>query len=343
MITLVTGVPGSGKTYYAVHHIWKLSPPEREKVLHNIDGLKVGTTFDSLLSSENLQIQTLCSDSYHAHEKRFHGYKFVIDECQTFLGGSLRSQDILRFFQLHRHYGIDVILITQDYKLVSQKISSLAEFQLRAVSDIANPLPGTFLYKKMVGYESIGKEVLRKRKEVFALYKTATELSAQSKKRPMLYLAAAGVILVVLAGFLLHRLTGLSSRSKNVFQKSSFSTDSGNSSGLLERAVRRKVSSRSSRFGSGDSLPASLTSKLGGCPYTLNSISSSSGVTVFFLGQMIPVKDFPYPVFKAGKSYIALLPDDMFSYLKNFAPVDPSPRDERDVVRSGGRSRKNES
>lgn len=117
MITLVTGVPGAGKTLFAVSKIVdNIKSSNPRPVFTNIDGLD----YDRLkcFPLSEAQIYDL---------SQFSGMSAVviIDECQRFYpprpSGS-KVPDYIAYFNVHRHDGIDIILISQGPKLIDKQL-----------------------------------------------------------------------------------------------------------------------------------------------------------------------------------------------------------------------------
>ena len=207
-IEIVTGVPGSGKSYYSVHRIKKLLDTSgRFLVLHNIEGLApldnrcisinwVSIDFNAQAMQERLK--SLRSEYHLQDSDLIHIY---VDEAQRFFPPDLKDADIFYFFDYHRHYGVNITLITQHEKKLTFKITSLAEVEIRAVSSRINPF-GSFVYKLSSGGEQYATERLSKDKAVFALYKSFQAGSGTVKKSRFRYIVLAILVLAVVAWFI---------------------------------------------------------------------------------------------------------------------------------------------
>lgn len=111
MLILVTGVPGSGKTLYAVGLI-KQYLSEGRSVYADIDGLVLPGVLPAPDDWRD------CPD----------GSVVVYDECQQRFGpdGAGRSgREDIQDLEIHRHRGFDIILITQHPKLLHAHIRRL--------------------------------------------------------------------------------------------------------------------------------------------------------------------------------------------------------------------------
>lgn len=316
MITLVTGVPGSGKTYFAVHHISTLSKDEQKKILHNVEGLKLGKPIDDYCIENNCSPIDLFKDSFHTQHKEFRGYKFIIDECQSIFPKSLKDQDVQRFFQLHRHYGIDIILLSQDYKLVNQDIALLAEYQYRAVSDTANPIPKTFFYRQTIGYENIGKKYLPKKKKVFDLYKTADfdQSKTRKKSRPMLKLIVIAVIAIIFAAVFGYRWVSGKGKERTPEQQAMIEKAEENKKSVLQQSIQQQRQSNQTNTSGTTPYPASLQEKYGGVIMKMDVINDSTGRYVILLGTPIRTDHFPYPLVKTRFGIAAVVPEEIYNY-----------------------------
>jgi zona occludens toxin (predicted ATPase) len=52
----------------------------------------------------------------------------IIDECQTLFRSQTRvDPEVLRLLEVHRHYGLDLVLMCQDYRQVTQTVTRLVE------------------------------------------------------------------------------------------------------------------------------------------------------------------------------------------------------------------------
>lgn len=311
MDTIVTGKKGSGKTYYAVHRISKLPPEEQKKVLHNIDGLKLGKTFYEYAKEKGITFLDIWKNSYHESTDDLHGFLFVYDECQHEFDTYFKDKEVLKFFQMSRHYNIDVILLSQDYKLICPKISVHAELQLRAVPDTVNPVPGCFVYREMSGFEEVDRQTIRKQKKIFSLYKSAnySKGSERKKKRPMMRMALFGVVLSVFAVFLLFRFFGGFGDSDKQDSTSLSSSDSS----LFSRPEPPQHQSQFSNDTSDNQYPVSISEKLDGIPLPLSVFQDHTGVYALLLGVPYAFDNFPFQIVKTRFGYVALVTQDVYT------------------------------
>ena len=200
-IEILTGVPGAGKSYYAVYRIYQLLHRDdwTGLVLHNIEGLSVPDnrcilcTWDtSSFSVEKMSeyLNKLRLEYNLSSEDVIH---FYIDEAQRFFPPELKDSQVLYFFDYHRHFGVHITLITQHEKKLTYKITTLSDLEIRAVSSRINPF-GSFIYKLSSSGEHFGTERLSKKPEIFSLYQSFRAGTGKAKKSRFRYLVLALVV-----------------------------------------------------------------------------------------------------------------------------------------------------
>lgn len=197
-LRIITGVPGAGKTYFAVDHLIKnycdafgdtFELRENSLIVTNIEGLLLDsidlkTSIDKVGSFEkffSIEVQKKITEKY---QKLGKSVVYVIDESQQFFHRRFYDRDVFSFFETHRHFGIDVYLITQNVNLLSKDLISLAEYEIRAVPRTLSI--GGFNYLKKSNREIIGRSFLRKNKKVFRMYKSMSGSETEKIKSPYL-------------------------------------------------------------------------------------------------------------------------------------------------------------
>jgi len=205
MIQILTGVPGGGKSYYAVYRILDLLK-DGEIVVHNIHGLT-----DERATSWDFGQMPLDADSLFKEFDLLRLAKNVppetlihvfIDEAQRFWPYEYKDSRGVFFFDFHRHHGLNITLITQDIKKISIKISTLAEQEIRAVKPMFQLTPG-FQYNLLSSGEMFGKERLPKKPEVFAAYTSFLAGSGKAKKSKYAYAIPVVIVFAVVMFFVL--------------------------------------------------------------------------------------------------------------------------------------------
>lgn len=309
MITLLTGIPGSGKSYWVVNHLSKLN--DHSKILHNVEGLKLGNSLDSFALEKNLSKLSFFKKSFHESNNEFRGWTFVIDEAAELFPKNFKDTDVISFFDYHRHYGIDIFLLTQDIKKVCPDITCLSETHYRAASGASNPIPGFLLYQQIVGGEAVSRKFLRKKKSIFKLYKSASDNSSSTLNIGKVY---AVVAIIGIIGFAL----GMK------YWFNSFRPGPANPPPLADPRLDTQKSlhldtkiSKSSSIKDQESSD-SLSSVLGGRPYPLSMIRDYSGVHYVFYGQIYRKEYFPFKVVKTRVGEVALLPPDIYAQVVEY-------------------------
>jgi len=121
MITIITGLPGNGKTLYAISYVKAWAEKDKRTVFyHGIKDLK-------------LDWQSIDPQKWFEAPA---GSIIVIDECQTVFRprtlGAL-PPDYVAKLETHRHQGLDIVLITQHPMLCDTSIRRLTGRHLHVV------------------------------------------------------------------------------------------------------------------------------------------------------------------------------------------------------------------
>lgn len=177
MITLITGVPGAGKTALAVRELLALRG--ERPVFSNINGLKI----------DHFPIDHVWVSKWH--ENAPEDALIVIDEAQHSFRprpqGS-RVPENVAAFETHRHMGVDFILITQRPTLIDANIRGLVGRYLHvrqtALSRMIHEAPEVVNFQEKSTREENAKVPYKLPREVFSLY-TSSQLHTK-KSRPRL-------------------------------------------------------------------------------------------------------------------------------------------------------------
>lgn len=136
MIILYTGTPGSGKSLDMARQMFT-----KLKLGHNV----IGNMFVKPDKIKNCRGRYIFVDTYEFnpyelvdYAKKYHvkgkeGQTYiVIDECQRIFNSRDWQRPVMRswneFFQMHRHYGFHVYLITQYDRLIDRQLRALVEY-----------------------------------------------------------------------------------------------------------------------------------------------------------------------------------------------------------------------
>jgi len=179
MIVIVFGVPGSGKTYFAINHLLRSGIIVFDEGIYRVaDGYILITNVDGIRVSGVVSWDAVYQRSWYdfkTYTEVFNSGKrliFVIDEAQKYF--SKLSQNELLFFQLHRHYGVDILLITQNLQQLDGKLVGNAEYLIRALPK-SDRIFSSFRYHVISSLDK--STVLKKfsvpvKEEVFFLYRS---------------------------------------------------------------------------------------------------------------------------------------------------------------------------
>jgi len=195
----VVGVPGSGKTFWAISYLSKKCD-SYDFVYHNISGLKsdcfdcartLFSKFDFSLFLSNV------SKLYSAHSAGssdedlialskslgLFNSLLIVDECHNYLDNFNKA--LVWFFTYHRHFNIDIILITQNLSLVHYKYKPPAEFFIRATPSTLRFFSNVFRYtyytsSRMYKNDKAKVEKIRVNSSLFKCYHSGFKLNAKS-------------------------------------------------------------------------------------------------------------------------------------------------------------------
>lgn len=111
------------------------------------------------------------------------GPLYVIDECHvSFPRENLRKKrftpdDVIQWFKLHRHYGADVVLMTQRMRALEEDIAGLAQFHIRVHKAHFLGKSDEYIRKVLAGYKGGEVQVNERKylKQYFPLYKSHTQ------------------------------------------------------------------------------------------------------------------------------------------------------------------------
>lgn len=367
IVTMISGLPGSGKTFRAVSLILKYIKQGRvseDKVFHNISGLSVGKT----LNSENVpgfnsyNPSTVFKESFMSSSDVLHNSLIVIDEAQEYFPYSMRNDDIAFFFQRHRHYNIAMILLTPDMSNIAKPVQKVCQQFYRAVSGSANFIPFFFIYNRYVSADckvKMGTVYSFKSQRVFSAYKSVTksdEGGNTSFKGP----AVTFIIVILVVSYLAYLafysaggLVGYDVEEKPLSPATEKTVTLGKD--RLPDPVKEKK--RFSLLGehSRSNFPLSLEDHLGGMrPLVLSTTTLSTRSTVsagvvrhktdtfvVFMDTLIPISSLPYKTYTDGiGQLVALVPPDVWAFEKarvrdtennvSEQPSGPQPRDNTD-------------
>lgn len=113
------------------------------------------------------------------------GPLFVIDECHVPLPALGTSKAVVQWFKIHRHFNVDVLLMTQSFRDIDQSIARLLGmlYKVRKADILGEP--DEYIRKVHGGYRGavISTETRKYKPQYFRLYKSHTQgVSAEEAK-----------------------------------------------------------------------------------------------------------------------------------------------------------------
>jgi hypothetical protein len=216
-IRLVTGVPGSGKTYLAVDHLVKnyfnynkqideyLKKDEKIQIITNIEGFLLDhLNLDKIIKDAKITFEIFFSKNYQEKiHKKYPQIIYIIDECQQYFHRKFYNKDVSYYFEYHRHFGDDIYLISQDKRKIALDIGILAENEIRAVKRSFSLL-GEFKYNIISDGIISDRKILKPDKKIFSLYTSAFAKEKEKIKRPWLIYIGIPLILLPITIFALY-------------------------------------------------------------------------------------------------------------------------------------------
>jgi len=220
-IRIIQGVPGSGKTYYAVRHLAKNYCNKTEQGMYYLkDEVTVITNIDSFKPDhkdlkESIR-QLKREDGKPATADDFFNLPFqqelteeiggqivyIIDEAQRFWRkGDRGHHEVYEYFELHRHLGHDIYLVTQNSRKLPADLVCLSEYIIDAAPRTRS-LVGEMKYKWLSEGEVIKREAWKPEQAIFDLYKSMDMGEAEKIKNPVVktLLSVAAVVVFIMVG-----------------------------------------------------------------------------------------------------------------------------------------------
>lgn len=195
MIFGLVGRPRSGKSYEAVRYHIIPAVEEGRKVITNIplNIDKFRTVFGD--KADLIEVREFRFNDYGAKERPFtkpsdyetdwrnednQGPLFVIDEAHLVLPRQCAAQ-ILEFYSMHGHYGIDIVLLTQNLRKINKDIRDMIETTYLCVKNTHLGTDKTYTKKVYLGAETknpISQEERKYDNHYFGFYISHTASSS---------------------------------------------------------------------------------------------------------------------------------------------------------------------
>lgn len=219
MITLITGLPGAGKTLYTVYLINQKAKKEGRQVYYH--GIK-GLTLD-WIALEKPDDWYQCPD----------GSIIVLDEAQQLFRQRSVGAAVPPYvaaLETHRHHGHDLIIITQHPMLLDNAIRRLTEQHIHVMRpfglerSVIHEFPQICDKPEKSRKGSITKH-FKYPKEVFEMYKSA-EIHTHKKRIPLRAIAIFFIpLLVAVCGYFAYQVFNEKSDSKRILDATNTKID----------------------------------------------------------------------------------------------------------------------
>jgi zona occludens toxin len=197
MITVITGRPGGGKTYESVRYHIIPALQDGRKVITNVP-LNVDYICKIYGEDKRSLIDVRSSDfsdfegsasvfpfSRPSHyqddwkDENGRGALFVVDEAHFSIPKGGTFPDVKKYYTMHRHYGVDILLMTQHPRQLDADILNLVEVVYRCIKNTAMGSSKTYTKKVQDGYRGdvVNTSQRKYDSKIFKFYKSHTQSS----------------------------------------------------------------------------------------------------------------------------------------------------------------------
>jgi len=238
MITLILGVPRSGKSYFAVNFIYNEVNSEKSK--YKVIYTNINLNFEKCDKYKKDFVKPLILDEFlsevhkeyeysklfkenklydeetgelvkdfDAYMKKlgiFEKYKnslIIIDEAHLYFTDKAEPH-LLRFLSYHGHYDIDLFIITQNKSLINRKYLAFIELTYVAQPSSKRLFGNVFVYKLYSSHQTTknnyaGKEKLTFNKKVAECYNSGSTRKYKSLASKLIIPVIIGILIIFLA------------------------------------------------------------------------------------------------------------------------------------------------
>jgi len=210
MITLYSGIPGSGKSYKMVAQLDRVK--SKYYIVHNIDGLdknylgKYGIDFIKYCEEHEIDVIDFLSKDYQTNftaavkDKYDRPCLVIVDESHEWF--QKKSKQLIMWLSYHRHLNQEIWLVAHKSTNIPSIYRSFIELEYRAKSGSVIGVPGFFLYNKISGGVPCGYSFERKKQAIFNIYKSQNGLDHIQKKNPITLIVLLLVVVCLVGAFL---------------------------------------------------------------------------------------------------------------------------------------------
>ena len=318
-IHIIEGVPGAGKTYYAVQHLlanyfskdadgnYQAKSPV--KIITNVDGFTLEHERLKDVVESSGGVKRFFSKDFQGRVFEKHGpVIYIIDEAQMIFDRKFYDREVFSWFEYHRHFGQTIYLITQAVGKLPRDVTCLVETVICALPRSRSITGLEFRYNLISGSHK-KLSVLKIDKKIFEFYKSAGAGEVEKVKNPFMTRIAVVTCLALLFFYF--------------GWKYIFDTWNHNASTEALASVPPVQSTYAPPAHNKQTSPVSHEEKI--IPCKLNYLAMSAGrdsyVKIAFEGRIYSLKEFPYKVEIHGQDLIAMIPEE--DYLFHFPQGKP--------------------
>ncbi len=196
MIYIITGRPGGGKSYESVAYHILPAIKEGRKVKTNValnlewfvevygrDVLELIEVVDGQLNEfgkTDRPFSTIADYQDDWRDDKGRAPLLVIDEAHMVIPTRGCPTDLLEWYSMHRHYGFDLVLMTQNAKKIHRDIRDMCELQYYCVKNTAMGSKDSYTQKVRngVGGEVMNTRVRKYKAQYFKFYNSHTGSSS---------------------------------------------------------------------------------------------------------------------------------------------------------------------
>ena len=228
MIEFVVGVPGSGKSSYAITRLAKtfikdeelkkklpnnLLIPDVDKAYTNINELKSDKFNNVSFFNMDWLLEKLTELEYKyrkekwddkqlielATEYEINNSVFIIDECHNYF--DVANKVLTWWLSYHRHLHQHIILLTQNISLVNQKYKAFPEIFLKAIPATLKIFDSNIILKKYTSSRlskttQAGQIKIKKHNEIFELYGSGANHKSKSVILPYIIFSLVLIFII---------------------------------------------------------------------------------------------------------------------------------------------------
>ncbi|PSW85946.1 assembly protein [Photobacterium angustum] len=199
MINLILGRPRSGKSYESVvYHLIPAIQSGRKVITNlpvNIDAIR------SVFGEAAADLVCIVKSDFHAYGDNSRPFSspsdyqdpwrdgdgkaplYIVDEAHMVLGRNARA-DLLEFYSMHGHMGIDILLMTQSDRKLHRDVRDMVEIVYRCIKNTALGSDKTYTKKVLMGLRGdvVNTEQRKYNKSYFKFYQSHTASNTAVKE-----------------------------------------------------------------------------------------------------------------------------------------------------------------